>query len=106
MQGAKKRHPSQIMTTIHFFSQRIHNFFPQDFFFGFFFFKFVEVNAFFDSSTFQQFWNWHFFIATEPQNQPMAPTVAVKILEAAGNEAAGYWGMSSSIYAKDWGDGW
>lgn len=31
----------------------------------------------------------------------MAPTVAVKILEPAGNEAAGYWGMSSSIYAKD-----
>ena len=104
MQGANKRHPSQIMTTIHFFSQRIHNHST-----GFFFAcikKKVEVNAFFDSSTFQQFWNWHFFIATEPQNQPMAPTVAVKILEAAGNEAAGYWGMSSSIYAKDWGDGW
>eukprot|EP00434_Breviolum_minutum_P036474 symbB.v1.2.032317.t1/scaffold3866.1/size49044/4 len=31
----------------------------------------------------------------------MAPTVAVKILEPAGNEAAGYWGMSSSIYAKE-----
>ena len=31
----------------------------------------------------------------------MAPTVAVKILEPAGNEAAGYWGMSSNIYAKD-----
>ncbi|CAK9087109.1 Hypothetical protein SCF082_LOCUS41178, partial [Durusdinium trenchii] len=33
----------------------------------------------------------------------MAPTVAVKLLEAVkkGTEPAGYWGMSSSIYAKE-----
>ena len=62
---------------------------------------FVEVNAFFDSSTFQPFWNSTFHCTRHRATKPMAPTVAVKILEPAGNEAAGYWGMSSSIYAKD-----
>ena len=43
----------------------------------------------------------HFTVIVHRATKPMAPTVAVKILEPAGIEAAGYWGMSSSIYAKD-----